>query len=115
MLVEEQVKAFGEMSRDQKISYLIIFYQTMISNSKQKENKNKFRNIIERLQAYQETTENTFQITTLYRKICEVVQSDQENEQMERSDTLRSIQQLVDPDQDNADDFLEDQLAGIGG
>jgi len=108
------------MERSKKIDYLVRFYQAMLKKTEKPEHTEKFTRTINTLQWYEEDDTNTTKVVTLYQKILAAEQQTKDRKKEEESKGLEAnqqkiqqIQNLPDPEHDNADEYLREALAAI--
>lgn len=120
---EERKRIFTELPWTDKISHLVKFYEAMIKKTDKEEYITKFQNTIDKLQSYEDTETNNERVVGLYQKILKAEQKTQERKKKESSDQLNKGQQIIqqikikeekEESQEDADDFLNNQLADIG-
>jgi len=120
---KERKEIFSKLDWSDKITHLVKFYQAMIKKTDNPDYIKKFQNTIDKLQSYEENELNTNRVIDLYKKILEAEQKTQERKKKESAEQLNKWQKIIqkiksqeeaEEAEEDADDFLNTQLAWIG-
>jgi len=111
MKINEKIKIFNAYSFQQKVDFIVHFYEAMKLKTQNLEYLSKFVLMVKKVEWYTENEENSQNLISLYFRILDAEQQTQEWNIKKRKDSVTALQNKSEDF--DADDYLTEQLARI--
>jgi hypothetical protein len=113
MTKNEKIKIFSDYSFDQKIAFILHFYNSVKSKTNNPEYLSVFDFMIEKVSILQENQVNSDDLVQLYNKIIDAEQRTQERRMNEKREFLIQLQKKEEFNDNDLDEYLIQQLVQI--